>query len=203
MPSPPDPRHRVRVDGDRIETARLVMRRWSTDDAEAALAVYGQDEVARWLAPAMTTVPDRDAMHTLLRQWIEECASLEAPAGRWALELAATGELVGGAAILPLPPDGIDYEIGWQLARRFWGRGLATEAGHGAAHYAFTTGVDEVFAVVRPRNTRGIATAQRVGMEWVGETDKYYGLTLQVYRLREGELDIPPLPDHHHPPHDT
>ncbi|MFD0508065.1 GNAT family N-acetyltransferase [Streptomyces chiangmaiensis] len=94
-------------------------------------------------------------------------------------------------------PDGIDLEIGWQLARPFWGRGLATEAGHGAAHYAFTAGVDEVFAVVRPHNTRGIATARRVGMEWVGETDKYYELTLQVYRLREGDLDVPPLLEHH------
>ncbi|GAA3808884.1 hypothetical protein GCM10022206_54190 [Streptomyces chiangmaiensis] len=153
--------------------------------------------MARWLAPAMTTVPNKDAMEGVLRQWIGQCSSLEPPAGRWAIELAGSGELVGGAAILPLPPDGIDLEIGWQLARPFWGRGLATEAGHGAAHYAFTAGVDEVFAVVRPHNTRGIATARRVGMEWVGETDKYYELTLQVYRLREGDLDVPPLLEHH------
>jgi hypothetical protein len=26
-------------------------------------------------------------------------------------------------------------------------------------------------------------------MEWVGETDKYFGLTLQVYRLRPADLD--------------
>jgi len=25
-------------------------------------------------------------------------------------------------------------------------------------------------------------------MEWVGETDKYFGLTLQVYRLRPDDL---------------
>ena len=47
-----------------------------------------------------------------------------------------------------------------------------------------------MFAVVRPRNERGVATARRVGMEWVGETDKYYDLTLQVFRLRKGDLDI-------------
>lgn len=194
MSSAPNPQHRVIVDGSRIETRRLVMRRWSMNDAPAAFAIYGEDDVARWLAPEMPTVPDVSAMEEVLRRWIGECASLEPPAGRWAIELAETGELIGGAAILPLPPDAIDFEIGWQLARPFWGLGLATEAGHGAAHYAFTTGVDEVFAVVRPRNERGIATARRVGMEWVGETDKYYGLTLQVYRLREADLDVPPLP---------
>jgi hypothetical protein len=48
-----------------------------------------------------------------------------------------------------------------------------------------------VFAVVRPGNKRGVATARRVGMEWVGETDKYYGLTLQVYRLIAADLDYP------------
>ena len=45
--------------------------------------------------------------------------------------------------------------------------------------------------VVRTQNGRGAATAQRVGMEWVGETEKYYDLRLQVYRLRKGELDVP------------
>jgi hypothetical protein len=28
-------------------------------------------------------------------------------------------------------------------------------------------------------------------MEWVGETTKYYDLTLQVFRLRKGDLDAP------------
>jgi hypothetical protein len=30
-------------------------------------------------------------------------------------------------------------------------------------------------------------------MEWVGETDKYYGLAMQVYRIRAAELDAAPL----------
>ena len=45
--------------------------------------------------------------------------------------------------------------------------------------------------MVRPGNTRGVATARGVGMEWVGETDKYYGLTLQIYRLTAADLDCP------------
>jgi len=58
----------------------------------------------------------------------------------------------------------------------------------------FESGVEELFAVVRPRNERGAKTAASIGMEWVGETDKYYDLRLQVYRLRKGELDVPRLP---------
>jgi hypothetical protein len=28
-------------------------------------------------------------------------------------------------------------------------------------------------------------------MDWVGETEKYYGLNLQVYRLERADLDLP------------
>jgi RimJ/RimL family protein N-acetyltransferase len=172
-----------------IRSARLALRPWSVDDAEAALRVYGVDAVARWLSPAMDRVGDVTAMRALLEDWTEEVASLDSPQGRWALELAGAGELVGGIALLPLPPEGEDLEIAWQLAPDAWGRGLAAEAGHALAHHAFGAGVEELFAVVRDRNARGAATAQRVGMEWVGETDKYYDLRLQVYRLRKGDLD--------------
>ena len=72
------------------------------------------------------------------------------------------------------------------IARR---RGRARDA-----HLAFESGVEELFAVVRPRNERGAGTARSVGMEWVGESEKYCDLRLQVYRLRRGELDVPKLP---------
>jgi RimJ/RimL family protein N-acetyltransferase len=181
--------HVVTVEGDVITTPRLRLRPWGLDDAGPAMAVYGERDVARWLSPAMERVPDADAMRTLLKSWIVQ--DLEPPQGRWAVELVEGGELVGGVAVLPLPPAGEDLEIAWQLAPHAWGRGIASEAGHAVAHHAFLSGIDELFAVVRPHNSRGAATAQRVGMEWVGETEKYYDLRLQVYRLRKGELDVP------------
>jgi RimJ/RimL family protein N-acetyltransferase len=174
-----------------IRSERLRLRPWSLDDAEAALAVYGADDVARWLSPAMDRVPDAGAMRALLEEWGAE--DLSAPQGRWAVERADTSELVGGVAVLPLPPEGEDLEVAWQLAPGAWGNGYAAEAGHAVAHHAFASGVEELFAVVRTQNGRGAATAQRVGMEWVGETEKYYHLRLQVFRLRKGELDVASL----------
>ena len=58
--------HRVEVEGPVIRTPRLLLRPWSAADDEAALAVFGADEVARWLAPAMSRVPDREAMRALI-----------------------------------------------------------------------------------------------------------------------------------------
>jgi RimJ/RimL family protein N-acetyltransferase len=181
--------HVVTVQDGLIRSPRLTVRPWSVDDAEAALAVYGTEEVARWLSPAMDRVTDAAAMAELLRRWSEE--DLESPQGRWAVQHTGSGELLGGVALLPLPPEGEDLQVAWQLAPHAWGKGYAAEAGHAVAHHAFSSGVEELFAVVRTQNGRGAATAQRVGMEWVGETEKYFDLRLQVYRLRKGELDVP------------
>jgi len=183
-----NPHDLVVIDGQRIRTPRLLLRPWAAEDADAALTVFGDEQVARWLAPAVDRIPDVETMRDTLARWAGE--RVASPSGRWAVEATASGEVVGAVALLPLPPDELDLEIGWQLAPGAWGNGFAAEAGHAVAHYAFASGADELFAVVRPRNARGAATARRIGMEWVGETEKYYALTLQVYRLRKGGLDL-------------
>jgi RimJ/RimL family protein N-acetyltransferase len=171
----------------RLEADRLVLRGWEVDDAAAALAAYGDDEVARWLAPAMDIIGDEAAMRVVLQQWITEDARLLTPAGRWAVERRENGQMVGGATLLPLPPDD-EFEIGWALHRQAWGHGYATESGLALARWAFDQGIEQVIALVRPANTRAAATVDRIGMEWVGETEKYHGLRLQEYRLRPGDL---------------
>jgi RimJ/RimL family protein N-acetyltransferase len=170
-----------------LVTERLALRAWHVDDAEAALGAYGDAEVARWLAPAMDRVLDAAAMRVVLQQWVAEDARMMTPAGRWAIELRESGRVIGGATLLPLPPEE-EFEIGWQLHPDVWGNGYATEAGRALARWAFEQGIEQVIAVVRPANTRATATVRRIGMEWVGETEKYHNLRLQEFRLRPGDL---------------
>lgn len=172
---------------ERLVSERLVLRPWTADDAGAALRPYGDPEVARWLAPAMDRVGDEAAMRVVLQQWIAEAGRMLTPAGRWAIELRDDGRLIGGATLLPLPPDD-EYEIGWQLDRDAWGQGYATETGRALAEWAFKQGLEQVIAVVRPANSRALATLRRIGMEWIGETEKYHNLRLQAYRLRPADL---------------
>jgi len=40
-------------------------------------------------------------------------------------------------------------------------------------------------------NTRATATVRRIGLEWVGETEKYHHLCLQEYRLTPADLAAP------------
>jgi RimJ/RimL family protein N-acetyltransferase len=176
------------VAGPTLQTERLVLRPWRPDDAEAALALYGDPALVRWLSPALTAVPDVGAMRLVLEQWILEHGRLAPPAGRWAVETRADGRLVGGIVLLPLPPGDEDSEVGYLLLPSERGKGLATEATGALVRWAFSQGLPEVFVVSRPSNHAGSAVAKRLGFQWVGETTKYYGLRLQVHRLRPADL---------------
>ncbi|HEY6796225.1 MAG TPA: GNAT family N-acetyltransferase [Kineosporiaceae bacterium] len=174
--------------GNDLLTERLRLRRWCPEDAAAALVIYGDREVASRLSQPLRSVAGVGAMERILREWIAQDERLAAPSGRWAVERRQDGRLVGGAFLLPLPPGEEDLEFGWHTAREHWGQGYASEAGRALAGWAFDHGEEELFAVVRTGNVRAASVAQRIGMEWVGETDKYYGLTLQVYRVRRADL---------------
>jgi RimJ/RimL family protein N-acetyltransferase len=172
----------------RFETERLVIRPWQDDDVAGALEIFGSPVVARWLSPLMHPVTNAVTMRSLLHVW-RVASEDPSPAAHWAIEHHDTRWLVGGLALLPLPPSGQDLSIVWQLAPAARGNGFATEAGSALVR-AVLNGhdVDELFAVLRPDNARAAATAQRIGMEWVGETEKYYGTRLRVYRIRRSDL---------------
>src|SRR5258708_12834618 len=162
---------------ERLETERLILRPWGAGDAAAALRAYGDAEVARWLAPGMDRVRDQASMRVVLQQWVAEDERMLTPAGRWAIELRDDGRLIGGATLLPLPPDD-EYEIGWQLQRDAWGHGYAAETGRALAGWAFEQGLEQVIPVVRPANTRAMAPVRRIGMEWIAATGTYHNIRL-------------------------
>ena len=57
------------------------------------------------------------------------------------------------------------------------------------------------WAIQRNTDDRVIAaaTVRTNGMHWVGETAKYFGTDLQVFRLRTADLNKA-APEGHHPP---
>ncbi|WP_028646975.1 GNAT family N-acetyltransferase [Nocardiopsis sp. CNT312] len=167
-----------------LPTDRLLIREWEPGDAEAALRIYGAEDVARWLTPEWHPVTGIQEMRSILRAWIEASPNLVPPAGCWAVVRGDDGALVGGLSVKQLPPFDEDFELTWALRPDQWGKGYATEVGRAIIEWAFEQGLEEIFAVARPDNEPAIAVARRLGMEWVGETEKYYGMTLQVFRLR-------------------
>jgi ribosomal-protein-alanine N-acetyltransferase len=56
-------------------------------------------------------------------------------------------------------------EIGWRLAREYWGHGYATEGARASLRFAFETlRLDEVVSFTVPANRRSRRVMERLGM---------------------------------------
>jgi RimJ/RimL family protein N-acetyltransferase len=168
-----------------LVTERLLARPWTLDEADLAAAydVYSRPEVAQWIG-APTEAAE---IKIRIERWAQPTD--DPTYGVWAVEeLTQPGRPIGSVLLRPLPPDEEDVEVGWHLHPEVWGRGYATEIGRAAAKRAFETGIDEVFAIVRPGNDRSSKVARRLGMAYVGRTDKYWGLHAELFRLRPADL---------------
>jgi ribosomal-protein-alanine N-acetyltransferase len=163
-------------------TERLTMRPYTADDAEAAFEIYRLWEVSRWLGGKPKPMASVEAMRDTIHRWAERNAALPPPYGLYAVTDRWTHELIGTVLLLLLPPEGEDTEIGWHLHPSNWGHGYATEAARATMSRAFSSGVEEVYAVVRPGNEPSMDVARRLGMEYLGRTDRYYESEVELFR---------------------
>jgi [ribosomal protein S5]-alanine N-acetyltransferase len=177
-----------------LRTERLDLGPWRAEDASTGVTIFGAPEVTRWLTPAMEPVRDENEMRDALARWAEEDAQADPPVGHWAVRRREDDALLGSITLRRMPPFQEDLELAWQFAPDHWGQGYATEAARAVAGWAFEGSAHELFAVMRAANSRAEKLARRVGFQWVGETDKYYDLRLQVFRLRPPDLEGPGWP---------
>jgi RimJ/RimL family protein N-acetyltransferase len=143
-----------------VSTPRLRLHRWDFDAHTDALAVANSEPaVVRYLNDGVAYTYDESA-----RQSARFAAHWEQHGfGLWALELIATGRIVGFAGLahpLWFPALSSEVEVGWRLHPAAWGHGYATEAGRAALE----TATGPVIAIIDPSNTPSIAVATRLGM---------------------------------------
>lgn len=151
---------------DRIDTSRLVLRRFTEADLAAFVAYRSDPEVARYQSWS-----DYDARRG--RALIEEMRTLQpGEPGRWfqfALALKATGELVGDCALKVEAHEPRQAELGFTLARGHQGQGLGREAVHALLGYALSTfGLHRVVAVTDALNAPAARLLERVGFRREG-----------------------------------
>jgi RimJ/RimL family protein N-acetyltransferase len=142
-----------------LTTDRLLLRPFRAEDIDAYAAFCADPEVMRFLGDRGVLARD-DAwrqMAMLTGHWTLRGY------GTWALEERATGAFVGRAG-LHYPEGWPEPEIGWGLARAYWGRGFAYEAAQAAMDHAFKQlGWTRVMSLIDPANTRSIQLAERLG----------------------------------------
>lgn len=165
--TPPAP---LSIDPALLGSPRLRLRQWTPAD-RAPFAALNADPAVMEHFPAPLDRAQSDAMADRIEALIEQQGW-----GFWAAELlegqdgAGTpgGTFMGfiglnrPTAPLPFAPC---VEIGWRLARPFWGRGLATEGAQLALRAGFEVlGLDEIVAFTAQSNQRSRAVMERLAM---------------------------------------
>jgi RimJ/RimL family protein N-acetyltransferase len=150
----------------RLESERLILRRFADSDLAPFLAYRNDPEVARYQAWESCTEHEASAM-------IEEMKSLQPGApGEWfqfAIELKQTGALIGDCA-LKVEQDGRQAEIGFTLSREHQGKGYAREAVSRLLDYAFgDLGLHRVVAITDRENVPSFTLLERLGMRREGK----------------------------------
>jgi RimJ/RimL family protein N-acetyltransferase len=141
-----------------LETKRLKLRPFRRSDIDDYAALNADPEVQRYIGGVVWD-RGRSWRHLafLIGHWHL------GGAGTWAVEGRATGELAGKIGFSC--PDGWPgFELAWMLARRYWGRGYATEGARAALGFAFEDLCQEhVISLIRPINGASIRVAERLG----------------------------------------
>ena len=94
-----------------------------------------------------------------------------------------------GSIILQNLPDNHGYptpdiEIGWHLRCDYWGQGYMTEAAKVILEYGLITlQLPIIYAVVNPDNYRSIRVTERLGMQSMGLTNKYYDTEALLFSI--------------------
>ncbi len=160
-----------------LETERLTLRRWRESD-RAPFAEMNADPRVMEYMPRTLSRAESDALADRIEQHFERHGF-----GLCATELRDERRFIGyiGLAVptfeAPFTPC---VEIGWRLAARYWGQGLATEGARAIVHLAFDAlDLQELVSFTVPANLRSTRVMEKLGM------------------VRDSSFDHPGLPTGH------
>ena len=144
---------------DSIDTPRLLLRRWTEDDADDLFDIASDPsvgETAGW-RPHSSIQDSRDA----ISDWGSR-------PGVYAIVSRSYGRPVGcieidtDPKILRKGPK--DAEVGFWIGRRYWGQGFATEALSELLDAAFGCGVSKVWCQCLEDNVASVRVLEKCGM---------------------------------------
>lgn len=146
-----------------LQTNRLILRPWLALDRKPFAQLNQDPEVMRYF-PQLLTATESNRLIERIENHFKTNGF-----GFWAVELRQTGEFIGFIGLqipgfeAPFMPT---VEVGWRLARQFWGQGFATEGAIAALSYGFLQlQLPEIVAFTAKVNHRSIAVMKRLAME--------------------------------------
>ena len=145
-----------------LRAERVLLRQWRDDDLEPWAALNADPEVMEHFVSVLSR-SQSDATAAIIRGRIDDEGW-----GLWAAEVPGVAPFIGFVGLsrpafdAPFIPA---VEVGWRLARRWWGRGYASEGARAALGFAFgELGLDQVVSFTAVANVRSQAVMRRIGM---------------------------------------
>jgi RimJ/RimL family protein N-acetyltransferase len=147
--------------GPVIETPRLILRQWRSDDVAPYTAMLAEPATARFITVDGRPVEDEMTgwRHTVVMagHWAIHGA------GMFAVEEKDSRKFVGRVGPW-FPPTWPDFEVGWGITRTAQGKGYASEAARAAIDWAFATfDIAQVIHCIDRENLASQGVARRLG----------------------------------------
>jgi len=164
-----------------IETERLMLRKFRTEDAEVASYNSQRPIVAHFMSDMI--LPDEESACEFIN-YINDRFNFEEPFLVFAIELLETSVCLGLIGIAPKKELNNEIEIVFSIADEYQSKGYATEAGKAIISMAFENCIlDYLIAIVKPDNTASQKVINKLGYKEIDQrTLDYDGIpTLFMY----------------------
>lgn len=168
-----------------FRSRRLLCRRWRSEDLESLFAVYSDPEGMRFVGHG------RPIARAECEEWfkVTEMNYVKRGYGMFALELLATGDVVGFAGLVH-PGGQAEPEIKYALRRSHWGQGLASELVPQLLEYGTRAhGMQRIVATVAPGNLASQKVLAKAGMALATRRENDDGTTTLVFEWRAPSAD--------------
>lgn len=149
-----------------LETPRLILRRFTMDDAQAMYENWASDgKVTKYLTwPPHLSV---DVTKVVLSSWISRYE--EPDYYSWAIELREGPGPIGSISVVRSDEDVGSLHVGYCIGQQYWGKGIMTEAFSAVIGFLFeTVGANRIEARHDPRNPASGRVMQKCGMTFEG-----------------------------------
>lgn len=146
------------------DATRLFLRCFHVADLDAMMEIFGDAEVMRY-GPGPQS-------QDWVRNWLNGCLEdyyRKWGFGLWAVVHKPDRRVIGFCGLTRFDDvdSRVEIELGYRLARAFWGRGLATEAAAATRDYAFRIlALPRLVSIIDPHNTPSIRVAEKTGLRY-------------------------------------
>ena len=146
----------------RITTERLVLREFEAGDGQTIAAYLAEPDVSLYLLPGQA---EAEHVMAMVKAAIEHARLPSRTYYGLGITLKSEGGLIGTCVLADAAVGGV-ANIGWDLDKRYWGRGIMTEAAKAAMDFAFETlQVRGIQTQCFPANRASIRVMEKVGMQ--------------------------------------